>query len=98
MKYECPEYACPQLAPIEPHYLNANPSEWPAFISTFENRVHNNISFDDNMRIIGVERLISVLEGEAKRSVESNGCNGILYVTALKSLKRDFGNSALVLH
>ena len=44
-----------------------------------------------------MEQLISVLEGEAKRSVESIGCNGI-YATALKSLKRDFGNPILVSH
>ena len=56
--------------------------------------VHNKISLEDNMMI---EQLISVLEGEAKRSVESIGCNGI-YATALKSLKRDFGNPILVSH
>ena len=58
-------------------------------------RAHNKILFDDNMKM---ERLISVLEGEAKRSVESIDCNGIFYATALKSLKRDFGNPALVSH
>ena len=45
-----------------------------------------------------MERLISVFEGEAKRSVESICCIGIFYVTALKSLKRDFGNPVLVSH
>ena len=45
-----------------------------------------------------VERLISVLEGEAKISVKSIGCNGVYYTTALKVLKRDFGNPVLVPH
>ena len=45
-----------------------------------------------------MERLISVLEGEAKVSVEPIGCNGIFYGTALKSLTRDFGNHVLVSH
>ena len=45
-----------------------------------------------------MEQLISVLESEAKRSVESIGCNGIFYATALKSPKRDFFNPALVSH
>ena len=45
-----------------------------------------------------MERLISVLEGEAKRSAESTGGNGIFYGTALKSLTRDFGNPILALH
>ena len=43
-----------------------------------------------------MERLLSTLEGEAKKSVESIGCEGIFYATALKSLKRDFGNPVLV--
>ena len=39
-----------------------------------------------------MQRLLSVLEGEAKRSVEAIGHNGIFHITALKSLKRDSGN------
>ena len=53
------------------------------------------ISFDGNTRM---QRLLSVLEGEGKRSVEAIGHNGIFYATALKSLKRDFGNPAIVSH
>ena len=54
-----------------------------------------NISFDDNTRM---QRLLSVLEGEAKRSFEAVGHNGIFYATPLKSLKRDFGNPVIVPH
>ena len=85
------EHECGQLPPIELHHFKGNPSEWPEFISSFKNRVHNKISFDDNMRM---ERL----ECEVKRSEESIGCNGIFYAIVLKSLKRDFGNPALVSH
>ena len=45
-----------------------------------------------------MERLPSALEGEAKTSVGSIGCEGIFYATALKSLKREFGNPVLVSH
>ena len=45
-----------------------------------------------------IERLLSALEGEAKKSVESIDCEGIFYATALKSSKRDFGNPVLVTH
>ena len=41
---------------------------------------------------MGMERLHSVLKGEAKKSVESTGKSGIFHATALKTLKRDFGN------
>ena len=52
------------------------------------------ISFDDNIRI---QCLLSVLEGEAKQSVEAIAHNGIFYATALKSL-RDFGHPVIVSH
>ena len=57
--------------------------------------IHDQVSFDDNMRM---ERLLSVLDDKGKRAVESIGCDGIFYATALKSLKRDFGNPVLVSH
>ena len=64
-------------------------------ISNFRNRIHEKVSFNDSMRM---ECLLSALEGEAKKSVESIGCKGTLYATALKSLKRDVGNPVLVSH
>ena len=75
--------------------FGGNPSEWPEFISNFRNRINGKVSFNDIMRI---ERLLSALEGEAKKSVESIGCEEIFYAKALKSLKRDFGNPLLVPH
>ena len=51
--------------------------------------------FTDNDRM---ERLLSVLTGEAKKSVECIGTSGIFYATALKGLKRDFGNPTVVSH
>ena len=43
-------------------------------------------------------RLLSVLDGEAKRTVEAIGFNKIFYATALKTLKRDFVNPLKVAH
>ena len=37
-----------------------------------------------------------VLDGETKHTVEAIGCNEIFYATALKTLKRDFGNPLLI--
>ena len=45
-----------------------------------------------------MERLCSVLDGEAKRVIEAIGKSGRFYATALKTLKRDFGNPLLVSH
>ena len=45
-----------------------------------------------------MERLLSVLDGDAKKAVQSIGSSGIFYATALKTLKRDFGNPVVVSH
>ena len=57
------EYECRQLLPIELRWFGVKPSEWPEFIPNFRNRIHEK-----------VERLLSALEGKAKKSVESIGC------------------------
>ena len=72
--------------------FGGNPSEWPEFISNFRNRIHEKVSFKDSMRM---KRLLSALEGEAKKIC---GCEAIFYATALKSLKQDFANPVLASH
>ena len=52
-------------------------------------------SFDNNLKM---DRLLSVLDGDAKRSIQSIGSSGIFYATALKALKRDYGNPIIVSH
>ena len=89
------EYECCQLPPIELGWSRGNPTEWPQFISNFRNRIHKKVSFNDSMRL---KRLLSALEGEAKKSVELVGCEGIFDATELKSLKQDFGNPLVVSH
>ena len=41
-------------------------------------------------------KLISVLDGEAKRVIAAIGSNGIFYTTALKTWKKNFGDPLLV--
>ena len=45
-----------------------------------------------------MERLCSVLFGEAKRVIETIGNTRRFYAAALKTLKRDFGNPLLISH
>ena len=58
-------------------------------------RVLNKVSFTNSVRM---ERLLSVLKGENKRAVEGISTNGIFDPTALKLLKREFGNPLVVSH
>ena len=45
-----------------------------------------------------MERLCSVLYVEVKRVIKIIGTTGRFYATALKTLKRDFGNPLLISH
>ena len=45
-----------------------------------------------------MERLLSVLKGEVNNYMINIGTNGLFYVSALNSLKRDFGDPLIVTH
>ena len=74
---------------IELLTFDGNPSCWPEFIENFKIMFHLKTTFNNTIRM---ERPLSVLRGEAKRSVESIGRNGIFYTATLKCLKREFRN------
>ena len=82
--------------PVVPLYrFSGDASHWPEFIECFYTRVHCKSSFDDNIRMT---YLLSVLDGEAKKAIEAVGTCGLFYASALKTLKREFGNTLLVSH
>ena len=89
------EFESQNLPPIELKRFDGNPELWPEFIENFYSRVHRMASFDNNLKM---DRLLSVLDGDAKRSIQSIGSSGIFYATALKALKRDYGNPIIVSH
>ena len=73
--------------------FNGNPIFWPEFMVNFYQNVHSKMLFSDN---IPMARLISLLDGDAKRATQSIGLSDLFYASALKILKRDFGNPLLV--
>ena len=83
------------LPPVDLKTFSGDPSQWPEFIENFKTRVHTKPTFNDTMRM---ERLISVLRGEVKREIESVETNSMFYAKALKTLKREYGNTVLVSH
>ena len=89
------EFESKNLPAIELVKFNGDSSKWPEFIENFSRRIHFKLSFTDNDRM---ERLLSVLTGEAKKAVQCIGTSGIFYAAALKLLKRDFGNPTVVTH
>ncbi|XP_066916601.1 uncharacterized protein [Clytia hemisphaerica] len=83
------------LPPIELKRFDGSSLQWPEFIQNFKSRIHLKSSFNDTIRM---ERLLSVLDGPARSSIESIGTNSIFYATALKALKRDYGNPYVIAH
>ena len=81
------------MPPIDLLRFSGKPAEWREFIEKNFSPVHQKCSFDDNLRKL---RLINVLDGEAKRVVATIGSNGVFYATALKTLKKNFGDHLLV--
>ena len=87
------EFKTRNLPAIELVRFNGNPCKWPDFIQNFKSRLRDKRKFNNSIQM---ERLTSVLDGEAKRVVTSIGQSGILYASALKILKRNFGNPVVV--
>ena len=83
------------LPPIELLTFDGNPGSWSEFIENFKIMIHCKSTFNDTIRL---ERLLNVLRGDAKRSVDSIGRNGIFYATTLKCLKREFRNHNVITH
>ena len=87
------EYESKCLPVMELFRFDRDPCKWPDFIQSFKNRVHDKRSFTDYIQI---EKLLSVLDGEAKQIVISIGRNGLFYATTMKTLKSNFVNSMVL--
>ena len=81
------------LPAIELIRFDGSPAKWPKCIHSFHENIHSKVTFTGNIRMM---RLISLLDGDAKKAVQSIGSSGLFYASALKSLKSNFGNPLLV--
>ena len=82
-----------RLPPLELFKFTGKPIEWPKFIERFRDQIHNKTTLTDSDRM---SYLFQNLSGEAKKAIESLGVTGHSYSTALKTLKRQFGNPSSV--
>ena len=70
------EYERRHLPAIELIRFDGSPAKWPEFIDSFRQNIHSKVTFTDNIRMM---RLISLLDGDAKKAVWSIGSNGLQY-------------------
>ena len=75
--------------------LDGNPTKWPEFIENFKTKVHNKVPFTNSMTM---ERLLSLLKGEAKKTLEGIGTNGIFYPNTLKLIKKELCSPLVLCH
>ena len=87
------EYEIRHLPAIESIRFDGSPSKWPEFIDSFHQNIHSKVTFTGNIRMM---RLISLLDGDTKKAVQSIGSNRLFYASALKSLKINFGNPLFI--
>ena len=87
------EYEAKHLPAMELMHFNGNPEVWPQLIDNFYQNVHSKMTFLDNIRMT---RLISSLDGDVKKAIQSSGSRGLFYASALLTLIRDFGDPLLV--
>ena len=89
------EFESRRLPVVPLYHFNRDASHWPEFIECFYMRVNCKSSLDNNIRMT---YLLIVLDGEAKKAIEAVRARGLFYTSALKTLKREFGNTLLVAH
>ena len=63
-----------ELSPVDLLRFNGNPVRWLESIDNFYHRIHKKSSFND---ILHIDRLMTCLDGGARKPVKTIGTNGI---------------------
>ena len=81
------------LPPIDVLRFDSDSSKWPEFIDNIKTRVPVKVRFNDSMQM---ERLHSILDSDAKKTISSIDTNSIFYAASLKTLKQEFVHPIVV--
>ncbi|XP_067665015.1 uncharacterized protein [Haliotis asinina] len=73
--------------------FDGNPLEYVDFVERFRIHIHEKAHLTDDVRMA---QLLMHLHGDASRAVSPLGSSGIMYATALKLLKDQFGHPSLI--
>ena len=89
------EFASRQLPLVPLYRFNGDASHCPGIIERFYMHIHCNLHSTTTS-----EWLTSLvyLDSEAKKAIEAVKTCGLFYVSALKTLKKEFGNTLIVAH
>ena len=73
--------------------LSGDPLDHANFIDHFKIHIHDKPHLTDDMRMIPLKIHAS---GDADRAISGLGSKGIMYVTALKTIKEQFGQPSVI--
>ena len=73
--------------------FSGNPLDYADFIDRFKIHIHDKPHLTDDMRMIQLKMHVS---GDAERAISGLGSKGVMYVTALKMIKEQFGQPSVI--
>ena len=78
---------------IQLPYFDGNALSYTDFVDQFKIHIHDKVHLADETRMIQLRMQVT---GESERAIAGLGSKGIMYATALKSLKEQFGQSSVI--
>ena len=85
--------ASKDIPSVELIKFDGNALKYVEFIETFKIHVHDKQHLTDDMRMV---QLKMHCKGEAERAITGLGSGGIMYATALKIIKEQFGQKSVI--
>ena len=73
--------------------FSGDPLDYADFIDRFKIHIHDKPHLTDDMRMIQLKMHVS---GDADRAISGLGSKGIMYVTALRTIKEQFGQPSVI--
>ena len=73
--------------------FSGNPLDYADFVDRFKIHIHDKPHLTDDMRMIQLKMHVG---GDAERAISGFGSKGIMYATALKTIKEQFGQPSVI--
>ena len=73
--------------------ISRDPLDYADFIDRFSINIHDKLHLNDDMGMIQLKMHVS---GDAERAISGLGSKGIMYATALRTIKEQFGQPSVI--
>ena len=83
----------PVIKLISFNHVNGSPLHYVEFLEQFQVHIHDKPHLTDDTRMVQLKMHVS---GDAERTISGLGSQGVMYATALKTLKEHFGQPSVI--